>query len=495
MSAERYKRNVRPPPRLRVKTGCQTCLKRRKKCPEERPVCSTCERLHLECVYKDATPATTPDAVHPSPSSTEVVSNATESVTRPPALTMSISIQPQGLRTERDWNVFHYCSTKYMKMITSPEALSKYRDLSFVFAIGYDKPWVIHAVLAPAALHASFSALIPKEEADFYSSPYSAGLTHYQAISQILEAQFSNSPKLDLKYLSVLQLTLLDATLYHLSTRLILEKDVHAIWNAFPASTISKYIDACESESKDAQSASPILPVLGKTPPALFVQILHLTWLSRQLPWDGEEQHRHALQCLTELDRIQENYHSVRLDNAALLSAGMKSAPRNSDIAAKLYFIATQMFAAKVFDPNGVSSSSPHIQTLLRQAGTLVEMFDTSVPCGQFVCWPLLILGCAACSTTFYEAAQDLARDDDELHRFQMRGVIQEMLSQIWSISYSGYVQRTLGALEKIWNLPICLRSGPDSDYLQDHGAEYDGLNALVHKDGLGAAFLLADDG
>jgi hypothetical protein len=166
-------RPTRPPPRLRVKTGCQTCLKRRKKCPENRPVCAPCERLNLACVYRDS----------PSPAAYEVVrarpqagSTVVESPSTLLPLTASLSVRPEGLRTERDWNVFNYCATKYMSVITSPEALSKYRDLSFIFAVGYDKPWVVHAALAPAALHASFSSLITKEDAVLYTQSALRGL-------------------------------------------------------------------------------------------------------------------------------------------------------------------------------------------------------------------------------------------------------------------------------------------------------------------------------
>lgn len=263
----------------------------------------------------------------------------------------------------------------------------------------------------------------------------------------------------------------------------------------FPTNVIAKYIDACESEVRDTHSQPSVLPVLGTTPPALFVQICHLTWWSRQLPLDHAEHHRSAVQCVTELKRIQKLYPHVGAEDVAPIHGDGRSGLRNSEISAKLYFLATQMFAAKVLDPNEVNSASSQIQAQLRMGGTLLEMFDTSVPCGQFLCWPLLVLGCAACPTNFYEAAQDLPSEDDELDRWQMRALIHEMLLQIWSVSFSGYVQRTLGALKKIWCLPLILERAPSSDNVSDNGVDYDGLNALIHKDGLGATFLLSDGG
>lgn len=38
--------------RLKSRTACLTCLKRRKKCGEERPVCSACDRLDLVCTWR-----------------------------------------------------------------------------------------------------------------------------------------------------------------------------------------------------------------------------------------------------------------------------------------------------------------------------------------------------------------------------------------------------------------------------------------------------------
>lgn len=38
-------------PRLRSRLGCKTCLKRRKKCDEIKPVCGTCRRLNIRCFW------------------------------------------------------------------------------------------------------------------------------------------------------------------------------------------------------------------------------------------------------------------------------------------------------------------------------------------------------------------------------------------------------------------------------------------------------------
>ena len=536
----------RPPPRLRVKTGCQTCLKRRKKCDETRPVCSSCNRLHLSCAYRNA--ILVPDSTTTSESDT-TSSTRSETTPDPLPLIASLSIQPEGLRTQRDWNIFHYCSTKYMRVVTSPEAPDRYRDLSFVFAVGFDKPWVIHAALAPAALHASFSSLISREDAvlytqsalkglrqsllparpatlrrdpclttslflgvfeecfplsprlfylltisqDFYGLSQGTGLVHFQAIAQILEAQFTHSEHLDLDSLSVLQLTLLDATLYHLSTRLILEEDVDSVWDSFPHKTMAKYVELPKAQETDLHSRPLILPVLGRTPPSLFVQILRLTWLSRRAPLQHSDDYERLLQCMIELDRIQRDFPVVDIEDATPSKLDCNSVHSNSEVSAKLYYLAARIFLAKVLDPEHVTAVSSQMQDLLKKGTMLLEMYDTSMPCGQFICWPLLVLGCAACFKTGPEGAGKAATDM-VLRARRTRELIQETLTQLWDVSYSGHVQRTLAALEKIWKRPKILAIFPAA-HCDGPNVEYDGLNALIHKDGLGAAFICAEDG
>ena len=56
--------------RLRVKTGCLTCRRRRKGCDEEKPVCTACKRLQLLCIWP--------------PTQTQAAADVTES-TQPPA--------------------------------------------------------------------------------------------------------------------------------------------------------------------------------------------------------------------------------------------------------------------------------------------------------------------------------------------------------------------------------------------------------------------------
>jgi hypothetical protein len=105
----------------------------------------------------------------------------------------SLWLRPRALRTEQDWNVFQYCSTKFLNLLISPDAMSQFRDVSFVFAIGFDEPWVMHAALAPAALHASCASLIPKEDAMMYTQSALQGLRQALKTPQTLTASSRES--------------------------------------------------------------------------------------------------------------------------------------------------------------------------------------------------------------------------------------------------------------------------------------------------------------
>ena len=47
------RRMRRPPPKLRTKTGCLMCRRRRKKCDEQKPRCIFCSKHNLTCVWAE----------------------------------------------------------------------------------------------------------------------------------------------------------------------------------------------------------------------------------------------------------------------------------------------------------------------------------------------------------------------------------------------------------------------------------------------------------
>ncbi|KIW10973.1 hypothetical protein PV08_10272 [Exophiala spinifera] len=524
------KRPPRPPPKLRTKTGCHKCRERRKKCDEKKPKCGACTKLQLHCSYRESAWLPGPPSNHSrSSATTPDPEDQVVDLILPSPQSSTLSFNPSVLMTKRDWMVFQYASTRFIQLLTTPDARDEFRDVSFVFAMGFYKPWVMHAILAPAALHASCAALMPQEDAmvytesalrglrkaieqseltadkgetflaaslflgvfeDFYSDPASHCLTHYKAVARVLEEETVKTCRLDLDRLSAFRRTLLDSVLYHFATRLILEEDVDAICESFPSQTIAMYIDALENMAQQGHETSSVLPVLGRCKPSLFLLIYQITWLSRQVPLDlHSSNHTLALQCLEELDKLFYSHPLLQLDD--LHSFG-DDAPRtltNTDIAAKLYFLATKMFLLKVLSPDQVRTTSSQVSAMLQQAFELLKCYDGAADCAQFICWAVLVLGCAACPTTHFETGASLPIDIGAEVRRKMRNLIQRKLLQIWETSYSGYVKRTADALGKIWSLPSLLVRDASS-FSSETEAEYDGMNALIYGGGLGQALL-----
>ncbi|KAK5456994.1 hypothetical protein LTS15_004774 [Exophiala xenobiotica] len=535
MDSIKPKRQPRPPPKLRTKTGCHKCRERRKKCDEKKPICGACSKLNLHCTYTESsrrlsvsTESPPPSPQDLSPASTDILAD----LPLPSPRCTTVTLRSAALRSERDWQVFQYASARFLPLLTTPDATSEFRDVSFVFAIGFEEPWVMHAALAPAALHASYASLMPKEDAivytqsalqglrqaiqdsrhlaprqetflaaslylgvfeDFYSAPASQSLTHYKAIAQVLEAQTASIPRLDIGQLSVFQRTLLDSVLYHFSTRLIFEEDVNAICKSFPSQTIAMYIEALESGSRESQKTLSILPVLGLAPPSLFLLIYHMTWLSRQLPFDHHSNnYAVALQCSIELDELIKTNPVLRFDDAEVFADDHEAMLSNTGIAAKLYALATKIFILKILHPHRSRTTSPQICTILQQGYQLLKRYDGSAACGQSICWAILILGCTACPVSHGEARGHFHDVIEARLRLDMRRLIQRQLLHLWKTSYSGYVRRTASVLEKIWTLPdFLLNTSTDGD--GDPGMAYDGLNALIFKHGLGQALVAQD--
>ncbi|KAK5061154.1 hypothetical protein LTR84_007696 [Exophiala bonariae] len=530
------KRFTRPPPKLRTKTGCSTCRTRRKKCDEVRPICSACHRLNIQCVYREASSSSEESRDSSEPTTTAVVSrrgsgsgsdsDSVIEVLRPSPFTSSVWCGPYGLRTKRDFDILRYTTETYMNVLVYPEADVEFRKPYSIFAASSENAFVMHAALAPAALHASAAGLIPREDAmiytqsalqglrkvtrdladtqlernsflagslfmgifeDFYPSETSSSLTFYRAIGKVLEESMADVPRFQLSKMSIFERTLLDSVLYHLATRLVMAEDIEPTVAAFPTGAIAKYIEAWDSESEVDAARAPIRPVIGDIPPALFLIIYQITWLSRQLPL--EEYHQDlALQCLADLDRLQ----------AAKPKLSHEVVPpfiklSNCQIAAKLYALALRIFIWKVIDPEHISNASPRIESLLATGLDLLKRYDGELPFGQFICWPILVLGCAACPVTSAEFVQGGNAGSGQAVRAHTRQLIKKLLQQIWNVAYSGHVTRCELALVKIWQLPGVLVRSDSRYYNANSGKEilYDGLLALISKGGPGTGLHL----
>jgi hypothetical protein len=274
---------------------------------------------------------------------------------------------------------------------------------------------------------------------------------------------------------------LIDSVLYHFATRIVLEEDIGPVCDSFPTETVAKYIEVLETEGQKDYTESKLLPVIGRIPPALFLLIYQVTWLSRQLPFFTDQNHRLAVQCLSELNVMEELQPSLGYN----AQTDKLSQATNSDIAGMLYLLSLKIYLAKVLDPHHVTTGCSWLGSHTIAADNLLAAFDGTIPCGQFICWTILVLGCAACPTTVSEVTNPSTCEGHHL-RARIRNRIQELLLQIWKVSYSGYVRRVASALERIWSLPASLARIYPTDAAICPEQEYDGLQALTHKYGAG---------
>lgn len=175
------KRLTRPPPKLRTKTGCSTCRTRRKKCDEAKPICSACHRLNIQCIYREAT--SFEELRQPEPPTTVVGrrgsgsdSDSAIQALSPTPFASSVWCDPRGLRRQRDFDILQYNADTYMNILVYPDADVEFRKPNFLFAASTGHAFVMHAALAPAALHASAAGLIPREDAMLYTQSALRGL-------------------------------------------------------------------------------------------------------------------------------------------------------------------------------------------------------------------------------------------------------------------------------------------------------------------------------
>ncbi|KAJ5292216.1 hypothetical protein N7478_001467 [Penicillium angulare] len=405
-----------------------------------------------------------------------------------------------------------------------PDANPEFTNSSFMFTIASNEQWVMHALLACAALHASWDAIVPKQYAliynqsalrglrravrvshtehcgdmilatclslgvfeDFYLAPISQSLTHYTALARVLEQQTMDVSEFDTLQFSILHWTALDSILYHFSTRLIFEKDVRVACSSFPSRAIEKYIKAIENEQAKPRPSSLILPVLGKLPPALFLLIYQMTWLSRQRPLETGFNHDLALRYVAEIYRLERGRIRSRFGKLSLTKDDNNMS--NADIGTELYFLAARIFARKLENPQEICSSSPEITELLSKGLALLELYDGNARYGQFICWPMLILGCAVCPNADSGESQDCLSSRGGSLYTKTKAVIQDQLLRIWETSHSGHVKRTVNALERVWKAPGYFDRDTAMENYSETGC--DSLDALIWETGVGRVWL-----
>lgn len=158
----------RRPPRLRTKTGCLQCRKRRKKCDETRPCCLTCSRLGFKCSWGPNLPISglaqhlSRRTVAGGPKQTDTSRcqtaplptprwNPAPVYNKPPQIPQMVTLRFPGLRSDTDHSLILRFDTEFMPWLLRPHAHPQFLDNSYLIQLGLQFPWLMDSLLAFAS--------------------------------------------------------------------------------------------------------------------------------------------------------------------------------------------------------------------------------------------------------------------------------------------------------------------------------------------------------
>jgi hypothetical protein len=163
----------RPAPKLRTKTGCFMCRKRRKKCEEQKPICHDCKKHGFKCVWPippsaDAKLITAKSIVEseelrdsaravkaPSPGSHSDAPFSDDSTKL--GVTRSAVYGLPNIHTSIEHHLSLHLVKGYMPTLFRPHQHPGFGDYTSLVVAGAKYPTMMETFLAVAANHASWT--------------------------------------------------------------------------------------------------------------------------------------------------------------------------------------------------------------------------------------------------------------------------------------------------------------------------------------------------
>lgn len=146
---------MRPPPRLRTKTGCLNCLRRRKKCDETHPSCSLCTRLDDSCTWRPAVTVQSGHRTSNASSVSDVTANSEYSSsdgdpTFHSEARTALGHQPSQPMLQESDKQYHPLNVvpSFLSMFVTPMAKSSYKDAAPWLRIIMKEEWARKAIMA-----------------------------------------------------------------------------------------------------------------------------------------------------------------------------------------------------------------------------------------------------------------------------------------------------------------------------------------------------------
>jgi hypothetical protein len=163
----------RPAPKLRTKTGCFMCRKRRKKCEEQKPICHDCKKHGFKCVWPippsaDAKLITAKSIVESEDlrdSARAVKAPSRDSDSHTPfsddsaklGVARSAVYGLPNIHTSIEHHLSLYLLKRLMPTLFRPHQHPGFGDFSSLVVAGAKTPAMMETFLAVAANHASWT--------------------------------------------------------------------------------------------------------------------------------------------------------------------------------------------------------------------------------------------------------------------------------------------------------------------------------------------------
>ncbi|GME31415.1 Fungal Zn binuclear cluster domain containing protein [Neofusicoccum parvum] len=531
----------RPPPRLRTKTGCLTCRKRRKKCDERKPSCQTCARLQLDCRWDDPDgpvrdrrlschpetprPSPQPEPTEPEPEPEPAVAAERPADSPAPgsrAVVLRRSPSPPKLlsglspfSSERDQSLFTFFNAEILPSLARKHADPVYRDQSTLCSIAYSCPWVMNALLSLACHHRSWleskngdpavpyyakavrdlrknmSTMSATDDSllvtitflglfeELRSDKFSESMVHFNTSSRILRTRMAElvGPSSSISQVVFLRLHA-ESAMYHLSTRAMFSEKLP---DEREWAQLERYLSMRPAPDATDWSESPLLGSI----PRLFTLILEITRLSRRVPLDEA----HMKKAQRYLDEIQESKIRLQSIKTRVLAANASAEPTlELEIACvpRLYILALEIFLFKIMGPLTTHAINPEIQKRVDEAHVLFHtapfqsVHDELRP-GPNPAYPFTESNCWPLMIIGCAAIQD-----------EHVQTLKKIFLNLWRVRYSGYVRKVIRVVDAGWKSNLRYRNSTRSSSLGENRpprlremGPMDGLDILVQGDKL----------
>ncbi|EAS28826.3 uncharacterized protein CIMG_07572 [Coccidioides immitis RS] len=411
--------------RLRTRTGCLECRRRRKKCDEKRPLCAGCSRNGLRCTWpSEYQPVDRrrrcPSPASPSASSPSPSCNGTSTQSRTPDISASLppfSAMPPPFRLEEHFNLYCYFANSLLPTLVRQCSLPKYSDQTYILNLAVQFPPLMGAMIAVAAVrlprhdesylhlglkcyHFSIQNLREGLASDKYkgNEDYLLATTillciwencqpdgipntshHVVAAGNLLRLRCPK-PRSSSQSALVFERTCVESFIYHSSLLMLFDRSLDPLADPQVLENIQRYFvdpDHPDDAGPGWTNTQPILDASYK----FFLLTADITRLSRHnRPLDEVE--------LSLYYRLQSDFH--RWEQTIRKTAN----DQDKDRTGLLYTLAIRALLLKM-DPH-LHEISGGFESLLHESLEIIPFLNIDPNFVYYYLWPLIVLGSIA---------------------------------------------------------------------------------------------------